>query len=252
VFFVGLAAAGMLTLARRRPAIAALAISTIAISPPALALASAIGLSSDRLAPRHLIFLLPFWLALVATGVTRLTASLPLQARVAAAVAIVAAAALAPSAVFEPRTMTTGTERAVAAPATWLTSELAPTDLLYPYSPVCLAALPVAKEARAYSREPVALARAVKRTGATHAIFVSIPLREPVNGERLRRTGLRFRTFPSWLILESQGPFRDGTAALGSAVAMLGAAAPLISEPLARAYLDQIRGAACIALRQPC
>jgi mannosyltransferase len=252
VFFIVLAAAGLLALARRRPAVAAFAVLTVAVPTPLLALANAGGIAGDRLAPRHLIFMLPVWIALVATGTTRLGALLPAKARVAAVAAVVAVAALAPSAVSEPRTMSTGAERAVAAPAAWLTKELAPRDVLYPYSPVFLAALPVAREARAYSREPVALARAVKRTGEARAIFVSVPLREPVNRDALRRAGVRFRAFPSWLILESRGPFANGAAALDSAAGLLQTVIPLVSEPRARAYLEQIHGAACVALGRAC
>jgi mannosyltransferase len=252
VLFAGLAAAGMLTLARRRPAVAAVAVLTVAAPPPALVMANTAGLGSDRLGPRHLIFMLPIWLALVATGATRLGSLLPAKARAAAFVAVVAAAAIAPSAVSEPRRTPTGAERAVAAPAAWLTKELAHRDVLYPYSPVFLAALPVAKEARAYSRDPVPLARAVKRTGATHAMFLSVPLREPVDGDALQRAGVRFRAFPSWLILEARGPFKNGTVALESAVELLRTVVPLVNEPGARAYLEQIRGAACAALRQSC
>ncbi len=247
-----LAAAGLLALARRRPPLAAFAVFTLAVPPAALAIAGAAGLFSERLAPRHLIFMLPLWITLVATGATRLSALLPSKLRTAAVAGIVAAAALAPSSVSEPRTMPTGAERAVAAPAAWLTKELAPRDVLYPYSPVFLAALPVAREARAYSREPVALARAVKRTGATRAVYMSVPLREPMNGSGLRRAGVRFRAFPSWLILESRGPFSDGTAALESAVKTLGTAAPLVAEARAHAYLEQLRVAACVALRRSC
>jgi hypothetical protein len=252
VLFFTFAAAGLLALARRLPAVAVLAVLTLAVPPSVLAIANAAGIAGDRLAPRHLIFMLPVWVALVAAGATRLVASLPVLTRAAVFVGIAAAAALAPSAVSEPRTMATGAERAVAAPAAWLTTELAPHDVLYPYSPVFLAALPVAKEARAYSREPVALARAVRRTGATDAIFVSVPLHAPVDGEALRRAAVRFRAFPSWLILESRGPFQNGAAALESAVALLKTVVPLIEEPGARAYVEQIRGAACVALGRPC
>jgi len=196
--------------------------------------------------------MLPLWIALVATGATRLLVLLPSRPRTAAFAAIVVAAALAPSAVSEPRTMPTGAERAVAAPAAWLTKELAPHDVLYPYSPVFFAALPAAKEARAYSREPIALARAAKRTRATHAVFISVPLRAPINREALRQAGVRFRAFPSWLILESRGPFANGIAALESAVALLRTVIPLVNETGARAYLEQIRLTACLALRRPC
>jgi hypothetical protein len=250
--FIALAAVGMLTLARRRPVVAAFAFLALAVPPPALAIASAADLFSERLGPRHLIFMLPLWIALVATGATRLLALLPSRPRTAAFAAIVVAAALAPSAVSEPRTMPTGAESAVAAPAAWLTKELAPHDVLYPYSPVFFAALPAAKEARAYSREPVALARAAKRTRATHAVFISVPLRAPINREALRQAGVRFRAFPSWLILESRGPFANGIAALESAVALLRTVIPVVNETGARAYLEQIRVTACLALRRSC
>ena len=252
VLFSALAAVGALTLARRCPAVAAFAVLVFAVPPPVLAIANTAGITGDRLAPRHLIFMLPVWIALVASGATRLVASLRVRPRAAAVATILAAAALAPNAVSEPRTMATGAEQAVAAPAAWLTTALARRDVLYPYSPVFLAALPAAREARAYSRDPVALARAVRRTGATNALFVSVPLREPVDGNALRRAGVRFRAFPSWLILESRGPFTNGAAALESAVELLQTVVPLVTEPAARAYLDQIRGAACVALRRSC
>ena len=246
--FVVLAAAGIFAISRSRPAFAAFAVLTIAVPTVALAVASAAGIAGDRLGPRHLIFMLPLWIALVATGATQVGALLPPIARVAVLAGIVAIAALAPSAVSDPRTIPTGTERAVAAPAAWLAGQLGPGDVLYPYSPVFLAALPVAKEARAYSREPVALARAVKRTGTTRTVFMSIPLREPANGDALRRAGVMFRAFPSWLILVSPGPFANGTAALRSAAELLKIATPLVTESNAQAYAEQIHATACAAL----
>jgi hypothetical protein len=246
--FVALAAIGTFALARTRPAVAAFAILTVAIPPAVLAAASLAAIGSDRLAPRHLIFMLPLWITLIATGVAQVGARLPAKARAPLFAAIFAAAALAPSAVSEPRTIPTGAERAVAAPAAWLVTQLGPGDLMYPYSPLFLAALPAAKKARAYSREPVALARAVKRTGATRRVFMSIPLHEPVQADALHEAGVQFRAFPSWLILESPGPFANGTAALESAVELLRTAAPLVTEPEASAYLEQIHGTACVAL----
>jgi hypothetical protein len=246
--FVALAAIGMFALARSRPAVAAFATLTIAVPPAVLAAASAADVASDRLGPRHLIFMLPLWITLVAAGAGRIGSLLPKQAQVAGFAAIVVAAAFAPSAVSEPRTIPTGAERAVAAPAAWLADELGPGDVMYPYSPVFLAALPAAKQARAYSREPVALGRAVKRTGTTGAVFISIPLHRPVDGQALRRAGIRFRAFPSWLILVSRGRFANGTAALTAAAGVLQKAAPLVREHDAHAFLEQIRGTACAAL----
>jgi hypothetical protein len=246
--FAVLAAFGGLTLARRNPAIALLALVTISFPPAALAAASASGLTTDRLGPRHLIFVLPLWIALVATGASRLVVRLPLSTRVAALAAVVAAAAFAPAAVSEPRAFPTGAKHAVTAPADWLRTQLTPGAVLYPYSPVFLAALPTAKEARAYAREPVALARIARRTHATPAVFMSIPLRGPVDAAGLRSAGVRFRAFTSWLILESRGPFVDGTAALESAANVLRTSAPLVTDPDAHAYLVQLNAAACAAL----
>ena len=242
--FAAMAAAGVFSLSRRRPAAAAFACLAVAVPPAVLASASAAGVISDRLGPRHLIFLLPLWLALVSAGV----AALPARAGIVAAGASVALAAFAPNAIPEPRTIATGGESAVAAPAAWLDGRLTRGDVLYPYSPVFLAALPTAAEARGYSREPVALARAARRTRTVPAVFVSIPLSEPVRLRELQKRGLTFQAFPSWLILETRGPFTNGIAALQSAARLLERAAPVIAQPTERAYLNQIRGTACDAL----
>jgi hypothetical protein len=246
--FVLLAAVGLSMLARHKPAIAALAAVTIIVPPLALAIASFAGLTTDRLGPRHLIFMLPFWIALVAAGASRLGSLLPRTARLAVLAAVVVAAAVAPAAVSEPRTIPTGTKHAVTAPADWLRTQLEPGTVLYPYSPLFLAALPAAKEALAYSREPVALARIAARTHTTPAVFMSIPLSQPVDAGALRRADVRFRAFTSWLILESRGPFVNGTTALESAATVLRASAPLVTEPNAHAYLEQLSAAACAAL----
>jgi Dolichyl-phosphate-mannose-protein mannosyltransferase len=251
--FVALALLGLFTLSRRRPAFAAFACVALATPPAALAVASAAGSATDRLAPRHLIFVLPLWIALVAAGVVRLASWLPSRARHVPVVAVVAAALLAPSAVSEPRTIATGERSAVAAPAAWLRGHVGAGDVLYPYSPVFLAALPEVEDARGYSREPVALARAADRTREVPAVFVSLPLRSPIAPSalaRLRRAGVVTHPFPSWLIVEARGPFPDGRNALAAAASTLGRAAPALarSEPLADAFLQQLHAAACNAL----
>jgi Dolichyl-phosphate-mannose-protein mannosyltransferase len=250
--FVTLAAIGAFALGRRRPAFAAFACIAVTAPPVALALADAAGLVSDRLGPRHLVFMLPIWIALVAAGVTRLADAIPLP-RLAILVTVGVAAALAPSAIAEPRSIATGEESAVAAPAAWLRAHIAPGDALYPYSPVFLAALPEAAEAHAYPREAVALARAARRTADIPAVFVSLPLRAPVTTstvEDLKRAGVDAHAFRSWLILEQRGPFADGRAALSAAAASLEQAESIIAveAPSANGYLQQIHGAACAAL----
>ncbi len=249
VVFAILAAAGVLTLARRRSAIAVFIGLTLAVPPCLLALASATDVASDRLAPRHLIFMLPLWIGLVATGATAVGARFPWQGRTALLAAVVVAAAFAPSAVSEPRTIPTGAPEVVAAPAAWLATALAPGDVLYPYSPVFLAALPEAKQARAYAREPVALARAAARTGGVPSVFVSIPLQGPVELDALQNEGaISVHLFPSWLIAESRGPFADGRAALQATAALLQAISPLVVDAGAQPYVEQLRGTACAAL----
>ena len=80
--FVALAALGTFALARSRPAVAAFALLTVAVPPAVLAAASAAGIASDRLGPRHLIFMLPLWIMLVAAGANQLGAVLPQKAHV--------------------------------------------------------------------------------------------------------------------------------------------------------------------------
>jgi len=251
--FVVLAALGAFTLSRRRPVVAAFACLALAAPPVALSVAGALGSVSDRLGPRHLIFVLPLWIALVAAGVARLASLLPARARLVPAVAVGAAALLAPSAVTEPRTIATGEQGAVAAPAAWVDGHVAPGDVLYPYSPVFLAALPRAAQARGFSREPVALARVARRTHEVPAVFVSLPLRRPIGDDALaglRRSRVATHAFRSWLIVEARGPYPDGRAALAAAASLLGRASPVIgpSAPETEAFLQQLRGAACGAL----
>jgi len=251
--FAALAGLGLFSLVRRRPAKAAFTCLALVAPPAVLAIARAMGSVSDRLGPRHLIFMLPLWIALVAAGVARLAQSLPPRARLAPVVVVAAVALVAPTAIAEPRTIATGDANAVAAPAAWLGRHVERGDVLYPYSPVFLAALPNAAHGRGYSREPVALARAARRTHEVPAVLVSLPLHRPLGGHalvRLRRARVDAHAFASWLILEARGPFTDGRDALGAAASLLGRASPVLarSAPMTDAFLQQLYGTACDAL----
>jgi hypothetical protein len=215
--FVAAAGAGAFALGRRRPGVAAFSTLTLVVPPSALLVAGV----SDRLSPRHFVFMLPVWISLVATGLSWLTGT---RIRLAAFTAVAIAATLAPSAVSDPRTVPTG-KRAVAAPAAWLRDRLSPGDVLYAYSPVFLAALPEAAHATGYPREPVALARVAQRTRNVPAVFVALPVRD------------------SWLILEGRGPFRDGPGVLRAAV-------QLLRDAPRNPYVEQLRGTACAALQR--
>jgi hypothetical protein len=191
------------------------------VAAPPLALAT---LGSDKLSPRHLVFVLPIWTTFVAAGVSKV------PARVTVAAAAVAVAALAPAAVADPRATAAGETKA---PAAWIRAHVHRGDVMYPYSPVFLAALPDAAAARALPREPVALALAVRRVHGVRAVFVAIPLREPLD-----RPVPGAHVFHSWLILEHRGPF----AALPAHLARI---APSLRGTSAYAGLLQLRGAAC-------
>lgn len=248
VLFVLLASLGAFALGRDRGEMAAFVGLAITAPPVVLAVTGVAGAVSDRLGPRHLIYTLPLWIGLVANGVSRIAALFPSSARIALLVAVIVAAALAPSAVSDPRTIPTGEEHAVAAPAVWLRAHIVRGDVLYPYSPVFLAALPAAARARSYSREPVALARAARRTGDVPMVFVSLPLRKPISTSA--DIGANVLAFRWWLILEAHGPFPDGTSALAATADMLEETGPLVATaaPSAHPYLEQIHGAACAAL----
>jgi hypothetical protein len=119
---------------------------------------------------------------------------------VAVAGAAVAVAALGSPAVFDPRTTVTGDTSAA---AEWVRGHVQPGDALYPYSPVFLAALPEASVADALPREPVALARMLRRTPGIRRTLVALP-----NGR-------------SWSIIEIQGPFANVPSALADAAPKL-------------------------------
>ena len=252
VGFAVLAVVGAVELARRRPAVAAFTVSAIGLPPVALAIGAAAGATADRLGPRHLIFVLPLWIALVAVGVARIAARTPARVHLALPVAVVLAAVLAPAAVSDPRTIQTGETDAVKPAATWLSAHVSQRDGLYPYSPPFLAALPEAADARTFPREPVALERALGRTGQVGSVFVSLPLPGGIAPDalvELRRSGVDAHELGSWLILRDRGPFQNGSDALASTARMLEKAGPLLAgTPVAHAYLLQLRGTACRAL----
>ncbi len=251
------AALGAYVLARRRLGFAVFACLGIVAPPALLAAAGGTGLLSDRLSPRHLIFVLPLWIALVAAGVDRLVASLPRQLGLLLVAAVAVVAAVVPNAVSDPRFVPTGERGAVAAPAAWLRGQKLEGDVLYPYSPVFLAALRSARAGRSLPREAVALGRAARRIPLpVDAVLIAVPLQNRVPSDRvaaLRQTGeVEPHAFPSWLLLEAPGPFSSRRAVLAAASSALAAASATVGRgaPRMRVYLDQLRGTACAALQQ--
>jgi hypothetical protein len=184
---------------------AALGLSLI-VAPPLVLTAF-----GDTLSPRHLIFLLPVWTTFVAAGLAKM------PARTAVTAAALGIALLAPAAVADPRTSTSDPTQAAA----WVRAHVRATDALYPYSSVFLAALPNAAAARALPREPVSLARVLRRTHTTRTL-VALP------------DGI------SWKVIAIPGPFTNVPRALARAVPHL--------RGLARAAALQLYGASAASV----
>lgn len=255
VLFVALALAGVVALWRRRERwFVALSVLALVGLPLLLVLARSDQAFSDHFSSRQLIFALPLWVALVGSGFA--VAVEPLRPVLQAALlALVAGLALAsPSAVPDPRSLQSGTSARLAAAAAWLRGEITGDAVLFPNSPVFLAALSSARYARALPREqPVLVLRALRRaTFPVPSVFVAVPLDGvKVELRAALRPGLRVRTFPSWLLLEGRGPYRDERQVLDRVELALAAARDAISKgsPQVDGYLRQSRDSVCGALR---
>jgi hypothetical protein len=231
VLFVVLAAAGALVLLRREPAFVAFAALAL-VAPPLLATLVRTGRAPD-LSPRHLIFALPLWAALIGVAVARV----PHPLRTLALAGVGLAAALAPAGIPDPRSITytaaLGSEQAVAEPAAWLRHEIEPGDVLYPYSSVFLAALPEAGEARGLPRaqKQSLLAALYRLDYPVRAVFVAVPTgTTEVRLDEARVDGAH--PFASWLLVRANGPFQDRDAVLRSTVDALASVRPALREPI--------------------
>jgi hypothetical protein len=229
VLFVVLAVAGGLVLLRREPAFVAFAALSL-VAPPFLATLVRTGRAPD-LSPRHLIFALPIWAALVGVAVARV----PHPFRTFALAGVGLAAAFGSAGIPDPRSITytaaLGSEAALAQPAAWLRREVEPGDALYPYSSVFLAALPEAGEAHGLPRgQRQSLLAALDRLDyPVGAVFVAVPTGTTgVSGLEVGGA----HDFGSWLLVRAEGPFPDQDAVLGAAVRVLTGVRPALQEPI--------------------
>ena len=137
-----LALIGLVSLIRRRPRSALLAVSVVVVPLAALILAK---LGTAAPMSRHLIFILPFFAFVVAEGIVRVSS---LAGRAAPVVAIVAVAALLPAEVAWGIHRTPELYRgepgshiaARAAAAAWLAATAEPNDVLFGYEPLYMQA----------------------------------------------------------------------------------------------------------------
>ena len=234
--FVLLAAVGLVLVARREPFVGLLA-AIVFVTPPIL-LAIATTEADPALSPRHLVFLLPLWAALVGVAVARLGERGPvISAAALVALAVLAVAAPAggvtdprdrPDVILgggPPKTALGGDP--VRAPAEFVRQKVRPGDVLFPYSPVFLAALP--ESARATTLPPVessVIRRAIDRVPQEPAaLFLAIPSDHPIPAARLSELlGPRAEVQPfqrGWLVIRVGGPFADPRAVLSEAVRVL-------------------------------
>ena len=218
--FFGLALAGLFVVFRRLPAFGAFALLALAAVPVLMVAARAEQELVHQLTPRHLMFGLPVWAALVGVGVARLVRGLPTLAVVGAVGAVAAAAVFAPSGISDPRVSASGSRGALSAPADWVRAEADGGAVLLFYSPVYLAALPDTRETTPIPRS----GRPLEMVRRADFPVPSVVLTLELAGTGVDRSmllselpaGSDVGVFPEWLTLEVPGPFTDERAVLGA------------------------------------
>jgi len=223
--FFGLALAGLFVVFRRLPAFGVFALLSLAAIPFLMVLAKADEDLMHLLSPRHLMYGLPIWAALVGVGVARVVRDLPRPAAAGCLAAVAAAALFAPSGIADPRIDQNATEAVLAAPADWVRARTEPGAVLFPYSPVYLAALPETEATTPVPRSGRPLAMVGRTEFPSPAVLIALPL----HGTRVDRPrligglgpGAEAAVFPEWLVLKVPGPFVDDRAVLDAARAAL-------------------------------
>lgn len=245
-FFVALALAGLLVLARREPAFVVFV--CLGLTAPLALLVAGRSEETVRLAARHLLFALPLWAALIGVGAARAARDLVLPAQLAFVAVLAALAAVAASDRADPRSLPEGRPRNLAQPAEWLREQVRPGDVLFPYSPVFLAALPASRRALTLPRE-----RATLEAGLDHVdfpvrtVFVAVPRR---GADVSASAGVE--AFRAWILARSDGPFANRDAVIAATARALDAADRALGGENARlrAYLESSRAA--LRARGPC
>ena len=225
--FVMLALVGALVLARDRHPFAVVAALSM-LAPPVLFMLLRSG-GSLGLSPRHLAFALPAWAALIGVAVAR---SARRRAWVAVAAVGLLAATAAPGGIVDPRdrisnailgggpgAVAPGAPRSVGDAGAWARAHARPGDVLFPYSPAFLAALPGASRATAlpYGQSRLLLRTLRRVRWPVGGILVAVPL---VGGQIApRRVAAREETYSSddWYIVRIEGPFSGERQLLAAA-----------------------------------
>jgi hypothetical protein len=243
--FFGLALAGLFVVFRRLPAFGVFALLVLAAVPVLMVLARAEEELVHQLSPRHLMFGLPVWAALVGVGVARLVRGLPALAVAGAVGAVAVAAVAAPAGISDPRTDESASRAALAGPADWVRTEADEGAVLLFYSPVYLASLPETAETTPIPRSGRPLEMVGRADYPVPSVVLTLPLAGATMdaaqlGDRLP-AGSEVGVFPDWLTLEVPGPFADRHAVLEAGRDSLVAA--LQSSPeRTLSFRSQVRG----------
>ena len=222
---IALLAAGLVLVARRDAAFAALCLVAFLLPPILLVLVRS-G-SEPGLSPRHIVYVVPLAAALIGVTVSRAVRGRPSWVAVAAVGAVGVLLALAPfGGIRDPRDWQNdvlgggpperalGAEKRIAAPAAWLNDTVGAGDVLYPYSAVYWAGLPATGEANVlpYSQRELILRAAERIEPPVGRVVVSVPLGDAqLDREQLEEAlgaGYAVHEFDGWLLVEAAGPFQ--------------------------------------------
>jgi hypothetical protein len=237
-----LAAAGFAELVRRRDRPIVALFLLLAAIPPVLLLLARTN-SPPGLSPRHLAYLVPIFAALVGVGLARLVGSFSAPVGAAALAALGAVLVLGPLGGIQdardwsndvlgggPPATAVGSPRQVAPAKAWLEANVGDEAVVFPYSAVYLAALPVTRNADAlpYAQRQTVI-RALDRVDQpVPELFVSVPIGistlDVPRLEGLLGPGFEPHRFGRWLLIRGQGPFPDDHAVLLTVYEALAAA----------------------------
>jgi hypothetical protein len=136
----------------------------------------------------------------------------------------------------------------VRAPAAWIRARVEERDILFPYSPVYVAALPEAGQATVISRaRSDLLLRELDRAELpVRKVFLAVP---GVGHTVAPGAGYHVQRFRQWLLLEVSGPFVDRTAVLEALHRAVGSIQP--SDAFLLKARTSLRNALC-ALGEEC
>ncbi len=227
--FAALALGGAVALARERHPFVAFAALALLVPPLLFMLLRSAG--SPGLSPRHLAFALPIWAALAGVGLTRL---FPRGVWAGVAVAAIGASVASAGGIVDPRDKVSnailgggpgdvapGSPASVEEAGEWARTHLREGDVLFPYSPAFLAALPDAGDALSlpYGQAPLLLRTLRRADWPVGGIVIAVPL---VGGSvATRRVAVRSRSYnsPDWFLVRVSGPYADEQALLEAAAA---------------------------------